>query len=93
VRLYLNGAMVDSIAHTGPITSSANALTLGSDPFYGQYFNGLIDEIRIYNKALTATQIQSDMNTAIGVVASSPLRSSTSRSSPMGKSSSRARHS
>ena len=71
-RLYLNGAMVDSVAHTGTFTSSANALTLGSDPFYGQYFNGLIDEIRIYNKALTAAQIQSDMNTAIGVVPSTP---------------------
>jgi fibronectin type 3 domain-containing protein len=71
-RLYLNGAMVDSVAHTGTIASSTNALTLGSDPFYGQYFNGLIDEVRIYNKALTATQIQSDMNTAIGVVPSTP---------------------
>ena len=72
VRLYLNGAMVDSVAHTGLITSSTNALTLGSDPFYGQYFNGLIDEVRIYNKALTAAQIQSDMNTAVGVVPSTP---------------------
>ena len=72
VRLYLNGAMVDSVAHTGLIAGSTNALTLGSDPFYGQYFNGLIDEVRIYNKALTATQIQSDMTTAIGVVPSTP---------------------
>ena len=71
-RLYLNGAMVDSVAHTGTITSSTNALTLGSDPFYGQFFNGLIDEVRIYNKALTAAQIQSDMNTAIGDVPSTP---------------------
>ena len=29
-------------------------------------FSGLIDEVRIYNRALTATEIQTDMNTAIG---------------------------
>ena len=54
VRLYLNGAQVASHARTGAITTSTNPLTLGGDPFYGQYFNGLIDKIRIYNIALTA---------------------------------------
>ena len=58
-RLYLNGTQVASLAHTGAITSSTNALTLGSDPFYGQFFNGLIDNIRIYNSALSAAAIQS----------------------------------
>ena len=57
-RLYLNGTNVASLAHTGTITSSTNPLTLGSDPFYGQYFNGLIDNIRIYNTALSAAAIR-----------------------------------
>ncbi len=35
---------------------------MGGDSFYGQYFAGLIDEVRIYNGALTAAQIQADMN-------------------------------
>src|SRR5262249_15120176 len=30
-----------------------------------QYFQGTIDEVRVYNTALTAAQIQTDMNTAI----------------------------
>ena len=28
--------------------------------------NGLIDEVRIYNRALTAGELQTDMNTPIG---------------------------
>jgi chitodextrinase len=64
-RLYLNGALVASKTKTGTITSSTNPLTIGSDPIYGQYFNGLIDEVRVYNTALTATAIQTDMTTPV----------------------------
>jgi hypothetical protein len=28
---------------------------------WGEYFNGLIDEVRIYNRALSAQEIQNDM--------------------------------
>jgi len=31
----------------------------------GFYFNGVIDEVRIYNRALTGPEIQADMNTPI----------------------------
>ena len=40
-------------------------LNIGSDSIYGQYFNGLIDEVRIYNIALSAAQIQTDMATPV----------------------------
>ena len=65
VRLYLNGTLVAIQAKTGAITSSTNALTIGSDPFYGQYFNGLIDNLRVYNTALSQAQIQTDMTTPV----------------------------
>ncbi|HYK50479.1 MAG TPA: LamG domain-containing protein, partial [Terriglobales bacterium] len=65
LRLYVNGTQVASRAQTGPIAISTNALQIGGDSIYGQYFPGKIDEIRIYNRALSATEIQSDMNTAI----------------------------
>ncbi len=66
LRFYLNGTQVSSVARTGSILTSTNALNIGSDSIYGQYFNGLIDEVRIYNVALSAAQIQTDMATAIG---------------------------
>jgi len=42
-------------------------LQIGGDSFYGQFFRGTIDEVRIYDVALTAGQIQTDMNTPVGV--------------------------
>ena len=36
-------------------------LRLGGNLVWGEYFGGLIDEVRVYNRALTAAQIQADM--------------------------------
>ncbi len=65
LRLYVNGTQVASTAHTGAISTSANPLQIGGDSIYGQFFAGMIDEVRIYNTALTATQIQTDQTTPI----------------------------
>ena len=65
LRFYVNGAQVSSVARTGSILTSTNPLQIGSDSIYGQYFNGLIDEVRIYNTALSAAQIQTDMATPV----------------------------
>ncbi len=66
LRLYVNGSLVATTAHTGSITTSTNQLQIGGDSIYGQYFAGMIDEVRIYNTALTATQIQTDQTTPVG---------------------------
>ena len=65
LRLYVNGVQVASQAQTGAITTSTNPLQIGGDSLYGQFFQGTIDEVRIYNVALTAAQIQTDMNTQV----------------------------
>ncbi|MEM0541136.1 BspA family leucine-rich repeat surface protein [Flavobacterium sp. j3] len=57
VKLYLNGVMVASGAATGSIASAA--LTLGKNPIAdSNYFRGKIDEVRIFNVALTDLQFQ-----------------------------------
>ena len=66
LRLFVNGTQVASTAHTGTIATSGNPLQIGGDSIYGQYFAGLIDEVRVYNVALTAAQIQTDMATPVG---------------------------
>ncbi len=68
MRLYVNGVEVASRAQTGAIATSANPLQIGGDSLYGQYFQGIIDEVRVYNVALTAEQIQTDMNTQISAI-------------------------
>jgi hypothetical protein len=64
--LYVNGTLVSSLAQTGNIATSTDALQIGGDSLYGQYFAGLIDEVRVYNTALSQSQIATDMNTPVG---------------------------
>ena len=54
LRLYVNGGLVASQAKTGAIASSTSQLQIGGDSIYGQSFSGLIDQVRIYNGALSA---------------------------------------
>jgi len=65
LRLYVNGVQVGSAALSGGIRTSAGALRIGGNSVWGEYFQGRIDEVRVYNRALTASEIQSDMNTPI----------------------------
>lgn len=59
--LYINGQLVDSEFH--PIANTVVPLTVYSDMHIGHsrinngYFNGLIDDVRIYNQALSAAEV------------------------------------
>jgi N,N-dimethylformamidase beta subunit-like, C-terminal/Concanavalin A-like lectin/glucanases superfamily/Galactose oxidase-like, Early set domain/Bacterial Ig domain/Glyoxal oxidase N-terminus len=66
IRLYVNGTQAGTKAQTGNINSSTAPLRFGGDSVWGEYFNGLIDEVRVYSTALTAAQIATDMNTPVG---------------------------
>ena len=65
LRLYVNGVVVTSLAVSGPIARSTNPLRIGGNSIWGEWFSGLIDEVRIYNRALTAAEIRSDMTTPL----------------------------
>jgi hypothetical protein len=67
LRLYVNGILVRSTNVTGTLVNSQNALRIGGNALWGEWFHGLIDEIRIYNRALSQTEIQTDMNTALAL--------------------------
>ena len=55
-----------STAYTGTITVSNGDFFIGGNSVWGEWFDGLIDEVRVYDHALTATEIQADMATAVG---------------------------
>jgi hypothetical protein len=65
LRLFVNGTQVTSRALTGTIVSSTQPLRIGGNQVWGEYFAGLIDEVRVYNRALSAAEIQTDMNTPV----------------------------
>jgi glucose/arabinose dehydrogenase len=65
IRLYVNGALALSQAASGPVTSSTGALRIGGNSVWTEWFGGLIDEVRVYDRALTADEIQTDMQTPV----------------------------
>jgi hypothetical protein len=66
VRFYVNGALVGTRAHTGAMPATAGALEIGGNTIWGEWFAGLIDEVRIYNRPLTQAEIQAGMAQTIG---------------------------
>jgi len=60
VKVYLNG--VESSTNWGSssnMNTPAGALSIGNDPNLSNYFQGYIDEVAIYSRALSQVEIQS----------------------------------
>ena len=66
LTLYLNGVSIGTQAATGAIATSTGALRLGGNTIWPEWFQGEIDEVRVYNRALSAAEIQADMNASVG---------------------------
>jgi hypothetical protein len=62
VRLYLNGVLQNSTPWTQGIFPGSVPLSIGSALVSGSFFGGLIDEPSLYNRALTAAEIQAIYN-------------------------------
>ena len=65
LRLYVNGTQVAQTAASGSISTSTAPLRVGGNAVWGEWFNGWIDEVRVYGRALSAAEIQDDMNTSV----------------------------
>ena len=65
MRMYVNGVLVRTVARTGNITASTGPLRIGGNEVWGEFFTGLIDDVRVYNRALTLAEVQTDMNTPV----------------------------
>src|SRR5207302_919194 len=79
VRLYVNGVQVTSQAQTAPLAITTGTLQIGADSYAGENFAGRIDEVRIYNRALTAAEMHTDTSAA---VASAPAPDTQAPTAP-----------
>jgi hypothetical protein len=49
----------------GALAPSGEPLRIGGDAFWGEFFHGRIDSVRVYRRALGAAEIQTDMKTPV----------------------------
>ena len=70
-KLYLNGSLVDS-AESITMPTSDYSFSIGAKDndgsSFGSFFDGLIDEVRIYNRALSPTEVKQLYDYAPGPV-------------------------
>ncbi|MCF6256937.1 MAG: LamG domain-containing protein [Gammaproteobacteria bacterium] len=59
IKLYVNDIMMEK---QGMLNEGLNTLLIGSNPSFGEYFSGAIDEVRIYSRTLTTSEIQEIFN-------------------------------
>jgi LruC domain-containing protein len=60
LKMYINGQLNNSRDVSGTLNINNRTASIGSDNGAQKFFNGLIDEVKFFNTALTATQIQSE---------------------------------
>jgi hypothetical protein len=65
LRFSVNGAQVATRALTGSLASGTGPLSIGGNGVWVEWFQGRIDEVRVYNRALSAADIQGDMTRAV----------------------------
>ena len=69
LRLYVNGTQAGEVVLSGPLTASSGALRIGGNLVWDEWFAGTIDEVRVYDRALSASELQSDMADPVGAPA------------------------
>jgi formylglycine-generating enzyme required for sulfatase activity len=56
-KLFYGGQLVAEVQSSGDLRYDSNPLVIGRDLFWNTSFDGKIDEVRIYNRALTAAEV------------------------------------
>jgi hypothetical protein len=74
VRLYINGVQVSHRRASGPIRRTTDPLWIGGNRPYGEYFDGVIDDVLVYDRALSAAEVRSVMSTPVKRAGGSPAR-------------------
>jgi len=64
-RFYVDGRVVATHAAHGRIQVSGKPLWIGGNRPYGEHFDGRIDEVRVYDRALSTREIRRDMTAAV----------------------------
>jgi hypothetical protein len=72
VRLYVDGRLVDEGCGEAPPISEGE-LEIGGSTEQGNFLNGRIDEVRLYNRALNGAEVGTDMEAPIQTPKQGPI--------------------
>jgi hypothetical protein len=63
LKYYINGELSGTHITSGSRVDGSNSIKIGAQVINaGRYYNGSIDEVKIWNRSLTQTEIQEEMN-------------------------------
>lgn len=65
LKAYKNGILTGTVATTGGLATATGGLTFGRHPSLNEFWNGSIDEARVWTVARTCTEINQSMNTEL----------------------------
>jgi hypothetical protein len=67
LRLYVDGVADDSLSQSGlTIATSGGSFSIGARPSGANQFDGLLDDVRLWGRARTQSEIQTYMNRELG---------------------------
>jgi hypothetical protein len=78
-ELYVNGELFGTTGAGGGVIEAANGLRIGASGTIGEVFNGIIDDVGIFNVALSADDIKDISDNGLG------MASGVTALEPMGK--------
>jgi len=64
-RLFIDGAEIATHSAPGALLTGTGPVRIGGNSLRGEFFSGRIDEVRIYDRALSAARIGADMNASV----------------------------
>ncbi len=75
MRFYVNGTLVDTRSGYNEVAGGSTDLQIGGDTsiFNPTYFDGKIDEVRIYGRALSEAEITTDLHSGIDTPQAGPI--------------------
>ncbi|NIO22624.1 MAG: hypothetical protein GTN38_01170, partial [Candidatus Aenigmarchaeota archaeon] len=68
LRIYINGELDASNSVPYGALNTDNTLEIGAEPHFTEYFNGTIEEVRIYDRALSSQEVLANYNELAGHV-------------------------
>ena len=85
IRAYVNGVLVNTVAQSGPIVISSGVgpfKVMGFSANVGSPAGGIMDEFRMYSRALTDAEVASSWNVDLSCPSPTPTPTATATSTP-----------